>query len=237
MPAKKTETSNEVIGANLYVRLLAARTDFANLKVQQSGVNNHAEFTYYELSDIVPPATEIFAKYHCVFITTFVDGQALGKLIDVDKPENHIDVSFPAENIKEPAKFRMNEVQATGAGITYMRRYLYYLILDITQPDELDPQVGVTPTVPHASEQKKAPATTEERAKIKETLTGANGNADELQIKALKEALKKLREVAPDQEEFIQEVALKTNGFKDITKSACEKLITGISEMIEKCGG
>ena len=78
---------------------------------------------------------------------------------------------------------------------------------------------------------------TEERARIKETLTGANGNADELQIKALKDALKKLREVAPDQEEFIQEVALKTNGFKDITKSACEKLITGIGEMIEKCGG
>ena len=39
------------------------------------------------------------------------------------------------------------------------------------------------------------------------------------------------------QEEIIQEVALKTNGFKDITKSACEKLITGIGEMIEKCGG
>ena len=49
MPAKKTETPNEVIGANLYVRLLAARADFANLKVQQSGVNNHAEFSKISL--------------------------------------------------------------------------------------------------------------------------------------------------------------------------------------------
>lgn len=116
MPAKKDRNSERSYRCESLCKTLAARADFANLKVQQSGVNNHAEFTYYELSDIVPPATEIFAKYHCVFITTFVDGQALGKLIDVDNPENHIDVSFPAENIKEPAKFRMNEVQATGCG-------------------------------------------------------------------------------------------------------------------------
>ena len=45
--------------------------------------------------------------------------------------------------------------------------------------------------------------------------------------------LKKLKEIDSTQEEFIQQVAIKTDGFTNISKTACEQLINKIGEMIE----
>ena len=80
MATKKTETPIETATMNVWQKLLASRMDFLKQKVKQSGVNLHAEFTYFELKDIVPVATDIFAKYNCVFLTTFPEGKAVGKL-------------------------------------------------------------------------------------------------------------------------------------------------------------
>ncbi len=77
------------------------------------------------------------------------------------------------------------------------------------------------------------PATPEEREEIKKELTDKNGPATKMQINSLKKILKQLREVDPDQEEFIATIAQKTNNFTNITKNACEQLILKIGEMIE----
>ena len=82
MATKKTETPIETATMNVWQKLLASRMDFLKQKVKQSGVNLHAEFTYFELKDIVPVATDIFAKYNCVFLTTFPEGKAV-------KPDFH----------------------------------------------------------------------------------------------------------------------------------------------------
>ena len=39
-------------------------------------------------------------------------------------------------------------------------------------------------------------------------------------------------ELDPDQENFVQEVAVKTDSFTNITKANCEALINGVKEMI-----
>ena len=78
------------------------------------------------------------------------------------------------------------------------------------------------------------PPTTNERDDIRKKLTDTDGQASPMQLKSLKKALKKLREADPDQEEFITQVAVKTKGFKTISKKACEELILQVGEKVEK---
>lgn len=232
---KKTETPIDTATMNVWQKLLHSRVEFLAKKVKQTGINTHAEFTYFELKDIVPVATEVFSKYNCIFLTTFPEGKAVGKLVNLDNIEETITVEFEARSIAEPAKFRMNEVQGLGAEITYMRRYLYFLILDIVVADDFDGESGrnTEDDTPAATPVKKKPVTAEKREEIKHELTSPEANADELQINALKTALRNLREIDPSKEEFIQQIALKTEGFTVIKKSACEQLILTIGEMIE----
>lgn len=215
----------------IWQKLLAARIDFLKKGVTKSGVNLHAEFKYFELEDIVPIATEIFYKYNCLFLVSFPDGKAVGKLINLDNTEETIVVEFNSRSIAEPGKYRMNEVQGLGAEITYMRRYLYFIILDIVEADEFDAKSGED--APPAKATPKKPVSTEKREEIKQELTAPEANADELQITALKAALKRLREIDSTQDDFVQQVALKTEGFTKISKSACEQLVLSVGEIIE----
>lgn len=82
----------------------------------------------------------------------------------------------------------------------------------------------------------KAPATATERKAAKENLTDTEGNADALQIAALKKVCKELLEKDESQEDFVQQIAMKTQGFTVVTRSACEQLIKNLGEMIESYG-
>lgn len=227
---KTTETPVDITGMTIWAKLLAVRKEFYNAGIKKSGVNDHAEFMYFELEDIVPVATPIFEKYGLIVAPTFGDGNALARVVNIEKPEEFIIFEIPLQFIAQPAKFRMNEVQAVGATVTYYRRYLYMIILDLVEKDEFD---GTSAADNKEKPVAKKPATTEERKEIKKSLTNTDGEADDLQKAALKAALKKLREIDQSKEEFVQTVAIKTDGFKKIKKSACEELILTVNEMIE----
>ena len=231
---KNIETAADISSMNIYAKLVHIREEVYAAGVKKSGINRHAEFEYFEHSDIVPIATPIFTKYNTVFVTTFPNGKAMGILINLDNPSEEVLVEFATATIAEPAKFRMNEVQALGAGITYMRRYLYQLILDMVEKDEFDG--GVMESTPVSATPTK-PATPVERENITKTITDPEGNADETQLKALKSALAKLRELDPEKDGFIQEIALKTEGFTKIKKSVCERLILDTGTLISHYGG
>ena len=68
---------------------------------------------------------------------------------------------------------------------------------------------------------------------MKKELTAKEGNATALQIKGLKNVLKKLRDADPTKEEMIARIAVETEGFTVISKSDCETLINKISKMLE----
>lgn len=224
---KKTEA---VTTYNIYKKLQLARKDFFNEGVEKSGINRHAEFKYFELEDIVPVASKIFEKYNCLFLVTFPEEKAVGRFINLDNPEEELTIECKTTQIAEPGKFRMNEIQALGANITYMRRYLYFLLLDIIQADDIDNQDNTKTT-------STKPVTPEKREEIKNNLTNSKEQADKIQIKALKEALKKLKELDPGQEEFVQGVALKTKGLTNISKDVCEALINKVSDAIKVLEG
>lgn len=234
-PATNEQTAIDTTGMNVWSKLLAVRNEFYAAGAKKTGRNLHAEFMYFELSDIVPIAAPIFAKYNLLLMPTFENGNAEAVVINIEKPDERINFSIPLQFIAEPAKFRMNEVQGVGAAVTYYRRYLYMIVLDLVEADSFDgesstAEAEVTPAP------KKKPATTEQRQEIKKTLTNSDGEADDLQKSALKAALKKLKEIDPSKEEFIQKIAIKTEKFTSIKKSACEQLILTVNEMIENYG-
>jgi hypothetical protein len=129
---------------------------------------------------------------------------------------------YPSENKM------VNPVQALGSAQTYLRRYLYMIALDICEPDTIEPTTEADAPAP-----KKAPATTEQRQKVKEELTAPKDNATKLQIRGLKNVLKKLKEAQPDKEELIAEIAVKTEAFTKISKSDYEALVQRITAMLE----
>jgi len=231
-----TETQTvETSKLSIYEKLAKIKSEILETGIGKSGINSHAEFDYFELFDIIPIVDSICSKYRALYLATFPEGKAVGRLIDLDDPIHEITIEFSSTNIAEPGKFRMNEVQALGASLTYMRRYLYLVMFDIIDKEKYDADSLPSKTNEDVSESKKPtiPKTAEERKDIKETLTATTSNADEMQINALKAALIKLREIDETKEEFIQQIAIKTEGFTKISKENCETLILGISEMIE----
>lgn len=230
--AKKTETTS----LNVYQKLLAARAKFLEADVQKTGKNMHLSFKYFELDDIVPTATRIFSEVGLIPIVNFTADVATMTIVNTDNPwEETIKFEAPfnqiAPIVSNAGKQATNEMQALGSSITYMRRYLYMIALDICESDSFDANVGKPVTPPQTAP--TPPATPEQRQEVKAELTAPADNATALQIKGLKAVLKKLKDADPSKEEMIAQIAVQTEGFTVISKADCEALITRITAMLE----
>ena len=68
---------------------------------------------------------------------------------------------------------------------------------------------------------------------MKQQITDADGMADELQIKALRQLLGDWLKVDPNAKAEANAIFVKSNGFKNTTRSEAEKIITSIKSKIE----
>ena len=242
MPTKKTEETATVdyTSMNAMQKLQIARVEFLNAGIKKTGKNISLEFKYFELEDIVPVAEAIFGKVGLLMVPTFGKEYASAKVYNCDdRGEEPIVFEAPftqiAPIISNSGKAVTNEMQALGSSITYMRRYLWQLVLDIIEADDIDASLGKNtddaPSAPKAT--KKTPVTTEQRTEIKKELTSPPAEAaDESSVGDLKAVLKKLLELDSEQESFVQSIAMKTEGFSKITKDQCDQLIAGVKEML-----
>lgn len=232
--AKKTETP-DTTAMNVYQKLLKARAMFLEADVKKTGKNMHLSFKYFELEDIVPTATRIFGEVGIVPLVNFTADTATMTIVNTDNPEETVTFVSPfnqiAPIVSNTGKQATNEMMALGSSITYMRRYLYMIALDICESDGIDANAGVP--APAAPAPKAPPATPEQRQEVKQELTAPADNATALQIKGLKAVLKKLKDADPTKEEMIAQIAVQTKGFTEISKSDCEALINRITAMLE----
>lgn len=248
---------------NVYQKLILARKRFLERNVKKSGVNRQLEFQYFELQDIVPSATRIFQNLGLLGVVQFPPVEknaetglasepvATMTVLNTDRPSETIDFMVPyreVEQIKSNAgKSVTNPLQALGSSVTYLRRYLWMLAMDIVEQDDVDatlgqqePQAKASPAGKPAATQAAAPkkqtkpATSAEREAVKVSLTQPDEQADPLMIKGLKAALNTLRQKDDKQDEFIQHVAEVTVGFTKITRTQCEELTKKVNGMIEE---
>ena len=230
--AKKTETTNTT-AMNIYQKLLRARAMFLEVDVKKTGKNMNLSFKYFELEDIVPAAIRIFEEVGIMPVVNFTSDTATMTMVNTDNPEETIAFTSPFNQVSpivsNAGKQVTNEMMALGSSITYMRRYLYMIALDICENDDIDASAGTS----SSSSSKAAPATPEQRQEVKKELTAPSDNATPLQIKGLKKALKKLKDTDPTKEEMIAKIAVQTEGFTVISKADCETLIQRITAMVE----
>ena len=231
---------------NIYQKLILARKDFLDAGIKKSGVNRHLEFKYFELSDIVPVATNIFAERGLIDITTFTDDEATLTLVNCDNPSEKIVFTSPMKEVpaitSRDGKSVTNPIQTLGSIETYQRRYLLLVALNIVEDDGFDGSVGNDPekktpvkkTSVVAPKDTK-PATPEERKEITKTLT-ANSDTKPIDndVNTFRNLLTKLIDVAPNERQFVADLLAKTDQLKKITSKQIEALTPHIEEKIAK---
>lgn len=220
---------------NAFQKLQLARVRFLSAGVEKSGKHMKLEYKYFELADIVPMAEKIFLEVGLLMVPSMHGDTATARVYNVNDPEDYIDFVAPytpiAPIVSNAGNQVTNEMQATGSSITYIRRYLWQLVLDIIETDSIDS--GELDLPPAPAPTKKAPVTTQQRQEIKAELTGAPaGAASAEKVGELKGLLKKLLSLDSAQEEFVQQIALKTAGFSQITAEQCDTLIAGVNDMM-----
>ena len=231
-----TTTTTKEKTMNVYQKLLIARGKFLGSDTKKSGKNMQLAFKYFELDDIVPVATKIFEEVGLISLVSFEGEKAVMQILNTDNPDEIATFTAPFTPLEpivsNTGKKATNEMQALGSSITYMRRYLYMIALDICEPDNIEPMLGNAPIA--NTEPVTTPSATPTVPTVSEKpLTNANGNASDIQIRQLKDLLLKLKEKDPSKEKMIEELALQTQGFAVISKVDCETLVGKISEMLK----
>lgn len=224
---------------NIYAKLLQARVDFLAKGTKKSGKNRAIMYNYFELDDIVPIATEIFAKLGLISIVNFSDTMATMTVVNCETPDECVLFSAPLR-VPEPNK-GTNEVQCMGSAITYYRRYLYMMALNIIESDGID----CGKTEPKAEEkttkvdkpieikaEAKKPATPTERKEIKKEIVDADGLIDDAMRDVLIRKVAELVKAKPETRDMVIALKDKTNGFVDIKKSDYNNFLTTITSRI-----
>ena len=242
-PAAKKATAKTAIKAdvalvlepmNVYQKLNTVRLKIMDGSIKQSGMNRSVGYEYFELADFVPQVTKLFNEVGLISVVTYSEDLAVMTVVNTDKPEEQIIFSSP---MRYPSENKaINPVQALGGAHTYLRRYLYYMALDLVVVDEIEPTTVPNNKPMNIEAPFKAPPTPVQRAEIVKENTDVDSVADELLINGLKGWAKKLiQSDDADLKKLATDISLKTDKFtKEISKKTCEALIKACKDKYEE---
>lgn len=266
LPAAKGESMAEAKSAanepdfsqmNVYAKLAVARRMFLDAHVEKTGKNVHLQRKYFELDDITPTQTRVFDKVGLVEVFGFsefkdadggVSGTVLSTVVNVDKPDEFITFSVPLPEIyrvvNRDGEDVTNPIQAAGMRITYMRRYMKLVVLDVSEPDDVEfdakpdpkPEPKAAPRPSRASK----PAEAQGRKEVADGIAAKDAPAGDMQLRQLKKSVKRLHEYVgehPEAQAWIADVSLKTEKLTKVTKAECERYITEIGDMVASYEG
>lgn len=120
-----------------YNKLQKVRKELQEAKLKKSGHNDFQHYDYFTLDDIVPKATELFDKYGLTPIFNVSIDENGVEYATLDIIDNSSVIRFKSPTANPNSK---DPIQALGSKITYMRRYLYLMALDVVEPDTVDNQ-------------------------------------------------------------------------------------------------
>ena len=126
---------------SVYKKLQQARIKLQSSELKKSGLNKFAGFQYFELGDFLPTVQIIFSELGLSSSITFGADIATLAIVDIDADSKHPSVQFQCP-VVVPTMKGCNEIQALGAMMTYIRRYLYVNALEIVEHDAIDAVVG-----------------------------------------------------------------------------------------------
>lgn len=142
------------VDKTIYELLQDVRDEISKTPLKKSGFNKHLNFNYFELADFVPTATRLFAqKGLCpLFSITYDPNGVEVAVLKIVKGAESITFTSPTS---DPTN--MQGIQALGAKITYMRRYMYMIALDLTENDVVDASLDENSRNAKVEEKKATP--------------------------------------------------------------------------------
>ena len=139
---------------NIYELLQEVRLEMSKAPLKKTGFNKHLSFNYFELADFVPTATRLFAERKlCPIFNIGYDsnGVEIASLV-ITKGTEQVRFMTPTDN-----PTNMTGIQALGAKITYLRRYLYMIALDLVENDIVDASIDETSRDAKVEDKKATP--------------------------------------------------------------------------------
>ncbi len=148
MATTKDTAKEEIkLEKNIYELLQEVRYELSKTDLKKSGHNAHLKFEYFELKDFVPTATKLFYERGITPIFNLQISNGIEyAVLDLYRKGETITFSAPTA---DPSG--NNPIQNLGAKITYMRRYLYLIALDIVENDIVDAQDKTEPVTKFAT--------------------------------------------------------------------------------------
>lgn len=135
---------------NIYEKIMNVRTVFLSLKIKKSGYNKFSKFYYHELNDFLAQATKMFndiklySRFSIIPANSNEAEQAKMVVINIENPEEQEIYILPTADCfigrKNDGTGGADPIQNLGGKITYLRRYMYFIILDLIEDDSVDGQ-------------------------------------------------------------------------------------------------
>ena len=122
---------------SVYLKLAKVRNLLAQAELKKSGKNTHSGFQYLELTDFIPATMAYMDLHHLCGVFTFDAAHATLTIVDADDPAGKIEFRCPLVSATLP---KAQEIQNLGGSITYLRRYLWIMALELAVPDFVDSQ-------------------------------------------------------------------------------------------------
>lgn len=132
-------SETKVRAGGVHRKLSEARQAFHKLKLEKSGKNTFAGYSYFELADFLIPALRVFHDVGLGATISFDADLAVMRIVDLD---SHCDTIVLTSPMGSAALKGCHEVQNIGAVETYQRRYLWITALEIVEHDALDATTG-----------------------------------------------------------------------------------------------
>ncbi len=120
----------------IYKKLQKARCELLNAGIKKSGKNQYANFEYFELADFLPTVLKIFEKNGLASHFSLNKENAQLIIFNTENTEKEEQIIFTVPFVQ--AEIKAAAIQNLGATITYLRRYLWLIALELTESDEVD---------------------------------------------------------------------------------------------------
>lgn len=133
------EETIDTIKMNIFIKLQHVRAELQERNLTKSARNEFSKYDYFELSDFLPSINELCLKYHLFTYCDINSDLARITAVDCDNPEIVFVLTMDSAEIELKG---MNKIQGIGSQNTYMRRYLYMALFEISESDALDAITG-----------------------------------------------------------------------------------------------
>lgn len=152
-------------------KLAKARVMFQQANVKMSGENSFANYKYYELSDILPVTNKINEELGILTIISFTADLATCDVVDSESGDK---ITFTSPMSTAQLK-GCHDVQNLGAVQTYIKRYLYQNVYEITESDALNATQGKPETETKPKPKPEPKEENDYKAQLKELIDNSKG--------------------------------------------------------------